>query len=54
MSRRKPFARRGATGRIIRSKDSELLPPTEIRRLAEAAAHGMRDSGWARKLARCT
>ena len=46
MSRRKPFARRGATGRIIQSKDSELLPPTEIRRLAEAAAKGMRDQGW--------
>jgi len=52
MSRRKPLARRGSTGRIIHNRDPELLPPTEVRRLVEAASVGLRDSIWCSMLGR--
>jgi len=52
MSRRKPLARRGSTGRIIHNRDPELLPPTEVRRLVEAASAGLRDPIWCSEIGR--
>jgi hypothetical protein len=46
VSRRKVLARRGATGRIIQNRDSELLSPAEARRLIDMAAVGLRDAIW--------
>jgi hypothetical protein len=49
MSQRKPLAIRKKCGRIdTRRNDSdrELLSPTEIRRLVDAAGDGMRDGIW--------
>ena len=46
-SRRKSLARRSpTTGRILHSKDSELLSPTEARRLIDLASAGLRDAIW--------
>jgi hypothetical protein len=43
-SRRKAMARRSpVTGRILHSKDSELMSPAEVHRLTCAAASGIRD-----------
>src|SRR5258708_3705449 len=46
MSRRKPLARRGSTGRIIAPKDNELLSPTGARRRMNMAAVGLKDCIW--------
>ena len=54
MSRRKAFAIRKPCGRIARSDSasSELMPPTELRRLLDAAKVGLRDSAWATEIGR--
>ena len=51
MSRRKHLAVRRPSGAISHKK-SELLSPTEIRRLIEAASAGLRDSTWSSQLGR--
>jgi len=55
MSRRKHLAVRKPAGRIYGyggNHTSELLPPTEIRRLVDAASAGLRDSIWSSTLGR--
>jgi len=54
MSRRKTFAIRKPCGRIARSDSasSELMPPTELRRLLDAAKVGIRDPMWATEAGR--
>ena len=46
MSRRKVMAARGKTGQILHNKDTELLSPTEARRLIDLASAGLRDAIW--------
>ena len=44
MSRRKPLAARGSTGRLLRAaRDTGLLSPAEARRLIDSAAAGLRE-----------
>lgn len=50
MSRRKAMAKREPNGRIQR--DPPLPPPSEIRRLRDAALSGMRDPTWGTELGR--
>lgn len=50
MSRRKALARREPNGRIQR--DPPLPPPSEVRRLRDAALSGMRDPTWGTELGR--
>ena len=54
MSRRKHLAIRKPSGRISGTGNlaSELLPPTELRRLLDAAKVGLRDSAWATEIGR--
>ena len=53
MSRHKPLAARGSTGRLLRAAhNTELLSPTEARRLFDAASTGLRDPVWATMLGR--
>ena len=52
MSRRKPMAIRNPCGRISRSDHQELLAPTQVRRLLDAAAAGLRDALWSTMLGR--
>jgi hypothetical protein len=52
MSKRKPLAIRKPCGRISTRGTVELLPPTQIRRMVDAAASGMRDALWASQLGR--
>jgi hypothetical protein len=49
--RRKVMAQRTPLGRISHKTAIEL-PPTEVRRLAEAAASGLRDQAWGSQLGR--
>ena len=53
MSRRKHLVVRTSSGRAQRSTRDALLPPTETRRLFDAAASGLRDPIWGSMLARC-
>ena len=46
MSRRKHLAARKPCGRLYPTRDTELLSPTEARRLVDAAAAGLRDQVW--------
>ena len=50
MSRRKSLALREPNGRPQRPP--ELPPPSEVRRLRDAALSGMRDSTWGTELGR--
>lgn len=50
MSRRKAIAKREPNGRIQR--DPPLPPPSEVRRLRDAALSGMRDPTWGTELGR--
>ncbi len=50
MSRRKALAKREPNGRIQR--DPPLPPPSEVRRLRDAALSGMRDPTWGTELGR--
>lgn len=54
MSRRKHLAVRKPGGRIYSygSQPSELLSPTEVRRLVDGAAMGLKDSTWSSTLGR--
>ena len=54
MSRRKHLAIRKPGGRIYSygSPPSELLSPTEVRRLVDGAAMGLKDSTWSSTLGR--
>ena len=54
MSRRKHLAVRAPSGAISRRNKGlgEVLPPTEVRRLAETAAAGLRDAIWSTQLGR--
>ena len=46
MSRRKHLAVRKPCGRLYPARDRDLLSPTEVRRLVDAAADGLRDQVW--------
>jgi hypothetical protein len=54
MSKRKHLAVRKPGGRIYSygSQPSELLSPTEVRRLVDGAAMGLKDSTWSSTLGR--
>jgi hypothetical protein len=52
MSRRKCMAPRHPCGRSRPSRDTELLSPTETRRLRDAAVAGLRDQLWATTIGR--
>jgi hypothetical protein len=52
MSKRKHLALRTSSGKIARRVADTMLPPTQIRRLLDAASTGLRDGMWGSTLGR--
>jgi hypothetical protein len=52
MSKRKHLAARTPNGRLARRVADTMMPPTQIKRLLDAAADGLRDGMWGSSLGR--